>query len=188
MMTNKIQRRADKEQHFLRQPRSGRSNPSEQLGEDNLSEEQGALGHWLVGSLFPGAYTAQEWWSAVPRVMLQARLSCSNSLLLQKEVTCYHSAPGNRSLSCLELWSLSSHGVKGFDSITRGKCVPSFAGRFPVVLESWNRCRIRGRWDPVARIKAGGGAGPPHFSTASSWGAWICSWTSMLRRKKKMHI
>lgn len=66
---------------------SGSSNPFQQLGGIiYLSEEH--QGTDL--SPFPGPCTAQKWWSAVPRVMLQARLSCSDSLLLQKEVICYH--------------------------------------------------------------------------------------------------
>lgn len=84
MMTNKIEHSADKEQRFLP---SGRSNPFEQLGGIiYLSEEH----QGTALSPFPGPCTAQKWWSAVPRVMLQARLSRSDSLLLQKEVICYH--------------------------------------------------------------------------------------------------
>lgn len=60
-------------------------------GKDNLFIHQRSIRALACGSPFPGT---DKWWSAVLGV-----LSCSNSLLLQKEVTCYHSIPGNRSLS-----------------------------------------------------------------------------------------
>lgn len=83
--TNKIKHSADKKKAFPSLWKQ-QSLPAAGGGIIYLSEEH--QGTDL--SPFPGLCTAQKWWSAVPRVMLQARLSCSDSLLLQKEVICYH--------------------------------------------------------------------------------------------------
>jgi len=77
--------------------------------------------------------------SAAPRALSQVRFSCSNSLLLQKKVTCYHSVHGDKVPTCLELWNFSSHMVKWFDSLTQGKYTHIFAGYFSVISESWIR-------------------------------------------------